>query len=218
MPLASSEKFRTLADDHGGGIVMSNGGSDLEMDPVAVKDLTDGLRSAIGELREFASDGAATTGGGFGKLAMTGMEAGHGQVAGVFGELCSRWEWGVRGLVLSASAVAKALNLSAGMVWEEDQYRKGTFKIAANSVIGNPHADEDETETKSWDEITGSMRPETPEGARRASDDFQQAWDQAKRDSLNKGFTAQMLDTAADHGALDREVLDAARARTTEGG
>ncbi|MGW6949161.1 hypothetical protein [Streptomyces xanthophaeus] len=188
------------------------------MDPVAVKNLTDGLRAAIGELREFGSDAIATTGGGFGKLALTGMEAGHGQVAGVFGELCTRWEWGVRGLVFSASAVAKALNLSAGMVWEEDRYREGTFKVAANSVVGNPHADEDETEKKSWDEITGSMRPETPEEARKASDDFQQAWDQAKRDSLTKGFTADILDGAADHAGLDREVLDAARARATEGG
>ncbi|MFB7467313.1 hypothetical protein ACFCZ1_28120 [Streptomyces sp. NPDC056224] len=188
------------------------------MDPVAVKNLTNGLRAAVGELREFGAAGTAAIGGGFGKLAMTGMEAGHGQVAGVFEELCERWEWGVRGLVLSASALAADLNLSAGMVWEEDQYRGGTFKVALNSVVGNPHADEDETEQKSWDEIGAPLRPETPEEAQKARDDFQQVWDQAKRDSLTKGFSGQIVEGAADYAGMDREALDRARARATEGG
>ncbi|MGR4877876.1 hypothetical protein ACIPUC_00250 [Streptomyces sp. LARHCF249] len=188
------------------------------MDPVAVKNLTDGLRAAIGELREFSAAGTAAIGGGFGKLAMTGMEAGHGQVAGVFEELCTRWEWGVRGLVLGASALAADLNLSAGMVWEEDQYREGTFKVALNSVVGNPHAGEDETEQKSWDELRAPLRPEATEEAQKARDDFQQIWDQAKRDSLTKGLSGQIVEGAADYAGMDREALDRARAQATEGG
>ncbi|MGT2532833.1 hypothetical protein ACU4GG_41530 [Streptomyces nojiriensis] len=199
-------------------ILAGKGNSDLEMDPVAVKNLTDGLRAAIGELREFGAAGPASMGGGFGKLAMTGMEAGHGQVAGVFEELCARWEWGVRALVLSASELASGLKISAGMVWEEDQYREGTFKVAANSVIGNPHADEDETKKKSWDEIRVPLRQETPEEAQKARDDFQQIWDQAKRDSLSKGFSGQLVEGAADYAGMDRETLDEVRARAAKGG
>lgn len=200
----------------GVGMVAGNGGKDLEMDPVAVKNITDGLRAAIGELREFGAAGPATVGAGFKGLAMTGMEAGHGEVAGVFEELCTRWEWGVRGLVLSASGLAVDLGISAGMVWEEDQYREGTFKVAVNSVVGNPHADEDETEQKSWDEIKAPFRQETPEEAQKARDEFQQIWEQAKRDSMTKGFTSQVLEEAADHAGLDRELLDRARAHATE--
>ncbi|MCX4692682.1 hypothetical protein [Streptomyces sp. NBC_01408] len=195
----------------------STSGKDLEMDPVAVRNITNGLRAAIGELREFGAAGPASMGGGFKGLAMTGMEAGHPQVTDVFQELCTRWEWGVRGLVLSASSLASDLGISAGMVWEEDQYREGTFKVAVNSVVGNPHADEDETERKSWDEIKTPFRQETPEEAQKARDDFQQSWNQAKQDAMTKGFTGQVVERVAEHTGVDREALDQARNRAIDG-
>ncbi|MFI8278349.1 hypothetical protein ACIGBH_26460 [Streptomyces sp. NPDC085929] len=141
-----------------------NSDKDLEMSPVAVRNLTDGLRAAVGELREFGAAGSASLGAGFGKLALTGMEAGHGSVATVFADLCTRWEWGVRGLVMDASKLAGDLNIAAGLVWEEDQYRGGTFKVAANAFVGNPHTDEDTVEQQSWDSLVQNpLRQETPE-------------------------------------------------------
>lgn len=41
---------------------MSGGSPDLDMDPVAVRNIQDGLRSAVGELREFAMGTSAAAG------------------------------------------------------------------------------------------------------------------------------------------------------------
>ncbi|WP_329197493.1 MULTISPECIES: hypothetical protein [unclassified Streptomyces] len=191
----------------------ADNGKDLEMDPVAVKNITAGLRGAIAELREFAPDAGATVGAGLEKLTLTGMEAGHPDVTAVFHDLCTRWDWGVRALVEEVSGLTAALNISAGMIWEEDQYRRGTFKVAANSVIGNPHADEDTAERTSWDEIKAPFRHETPEEAQKARDEFGQQWEQAKRDAVTKGNSARLLDGAADLGQLDPSALALVRER-----
>ncbi|THA56362.1 hypothetical protein [Streptomyces sp. A1136] len=194
----------------------ADNGKDLEMDPVAVKNLTDGLRGAIAELREFAPDAGATVGAGLEKLTLTGMEAGHPDVTAVFHDLCTRWDWGVRALVEEVSGLTAALNISAGMIWEEDQYRRGTFKVAANSLIGDPHADEDTVENTSWDEIKAPFGQETPEEARKARDEFRQQWEQAKRDAVTKGNGARLLDGAADLGRLDPAALALVRERARQ--
>ncbi|MFJ6719508.1 hypothetical protein [Streptomyces sp. NPDC091259] len=194
----------------------ADNGKDLEMDPVAVKNLTDGLRGAIAELREFAPDAGATVGAGLEKLTLTGMEAGHPDVTAVFHDLCTRWDWGVRALVEEVSGLTAALNISAGMIWEEDQYRRGTFKVAANSLIGDPHADEDTVENTSWDEIKAPFGQETPEEARKARAEFRQQWEQAKRDAVTKGNGARLLDGAADLGRLDPAALALVRERARQ--
>ncbi|MBT2455018.1 hypothetical protein [Streptomyces sp. ISL-86] len=188
------------------------GDKDLEMDPVAVKNITEGLRAAIGELREFGQAGASSLGAGFGKLALTAMEAGHADIASTFGALCSRWEWGVRGLVLDASKLTGDLHISAGMVWEEDQYREGTFKVAVNAFIGNPHADEDKVEQQSWGEIPQNpLARETPEQARQAAEEFDTAWAEAKWKILNEGAGGHALERSAEIAGMSREELEQAR-------
>ncbi|CAM5620890.1 hypothetical protein SAVIM338S_05812 [Streptomyces avidinii] len=72
------------------------GDGDLEVSPAAVKNIRDGLRAAIGELRESGDAAGASMGAGFENLSMTGMEAGHAGLATDFEDLCERWEWGVR--------------------------------------------------------------------------------------------------------------------------
>ncbi|MBT2545251.1 hypothetical protein J7E99_32260 [Streptomyces sp. ISL-44] len=133
---------------------MSGGGSkDLEMDPVAVRSIQDGLRAAVGELREFAMDTSAVAGAGMSQLALTGLEAGHPAVASALEGFCERWDLGVASLVIGTSGLAERLGIAAGSVWEEDQYRRGTFKVLVNAGIGNPYASEDEVEKKSMDAI-----------------------------------------------------------------
>ena len=66
---------------------------------------------------------------------------------------CERWEWGVRALVQNANALAQRLGLAAGMVHEEDQYWGGTLKVGLNSLVGNPHATEEEVAQQSWGDI-----------------------------------------------------------------
>ncbi|MFD7556414.1 hypothetical protein ACFV9E_17985 [Streptomyces sp. NPDC059835] len=189
-----------------------DGDKDLEMSPGAVKNLTDGLRAAVEELREFGAAGPASLGAGFGKLALTGMEAGHSSVAAVFSDLCTRWEWGVRGLVMDASKLAADLNIAAGMVWEEDQYRAGTFKVAANAFVGNPHADEDTVEQQSWDSLVQNpLRQETPEQARQAREEFDAAWADAKHKVLNEGVGGHVVERGAEFAGMSPEELEEVR-------
>ncbi|MBT2479605.1 hypothetical protein [Streptomyces sp. ISL-94] len=187
-------------------------GSDLEMDPVAVKNITDGLRAAVGELREFGQAGPSSMGAGFSKLVLTGMEAGHDNVASVFADLCMRWEWGVRGLVMEASKLAGDLKIAAGLVWEEDQYRGGTFKVAANAFVGNPHADEDTVEQQSWDSIVRNpVVRETPEQAQQATEDFDAAWADAKHKVLNEGFVGDLVERSTEFAGMTPEELERIR-------
>ncbi|WP_258044861.1 hypothetical protein [Streptomyces sp. SM11] len=90
------------------------GEGDLEVSPAAVKNIQDGLRKAIAELRETGDAAGASMGSGFEDLSMTGMEAGHMGLATDFEDFCERWEWGVRSLVQNASALAGNLGIAAG--------------------------------------------------------------------------------------------------------
>ncbi|MFD7928986.1 hypothetical protein ACFV4S_24415, partial [Streptomyces sp. NPDC059742] len=90
------------------------GDGDLEVSAAAVKNIQDGLRKAIAELRESADAAGASQGAGFSDLSMAGMEAGHMDLATDFEDFCERWEWGVRSLVQNASALAGNLGIAAG--------------------------------------------------------------------------------------------------------
>lgn len=155
------------------------GDGDLEVSPAAVKNIQDGLRKAIAELRETGDAGGASMGSGFGELSMTGMEAGHMGLATDFEDFCERWEWGVRSLVQNASTLARSLGIAAGTVWEEDQYLQGAFKVAANAAYGNPHANEDDIEKKSWGDIFRAdvYKPDySAESFEKARQDMGQTW------------------------------------------
>ncbi|KJY44264.1 hypothetical protein VR46_21500 [Streptomyces sp. NRRL S-444] len=193
---------------------MSGGGSkDLEMDPVAVRSIQDGLRSAVGELREFAMDTSAVAGAGMSQLALTGLEAGHPAVASALEGFCERWDLAVASLVIGTSGLAERLGIAAGSVWEEDQYRRGSFKVLVNAGIGNPYASEDEVEKKSMDAILSdhAFKRETPEQARQAREDFDRTWVAAKHSVLNEGIGGGLLENVAEAQGMDRETLDHVR-------
>ncbi len=155
------------------------GNGDLEVSPAAVKNIQDGLRAAIGELRESGDAAGASMGAGFENLAMTGMEAGHAGLAGDFEDFCERWEWGVRSLVQNASTLAQSLGIAAGTVWEEEQYLHGTFRVVANAAYGNPHASEDEIEKKPWGEIFSAdvYKPDySAESFEKSQEQMRQTW------------------------------------------
>ncbi|MFD7629605.1 hypothetical protein ACFV7Q_26865 [Streptomyces sp. NPDC059851] len=194
----------------GVGIVSGGDGKDLEMDPVAVRSIQDGLRAAVGELREFATDTSAVAGSGMSRLALTGFEAGHPAVASALEGFCERWDLGVASLVISTSGLAERLGIAAGSVWEEDQYRNGTFKVLVNAGIGNPHASEDEVEKKSMDAILSdhAFKRETPEQARQAREDFDRTWADTKHRVLNEGIGGGLLENVAEAQGMDRETLD----------
>lgn len=169
---------------------MSGGGGepDLALDKEALQDITKGLRAAIAELKDIGSATDAVMGAGFEELSLTSMEAGHNGLAKDFEDFCERWEWGVRGLIQDANKLAKKVGLAAGMQWEEDQYIDGTFKVAANSVAGNPHLSEEEVTKKEWGELFSgeTWRPDySRESYEKAGEEIQATW-QATGDKISR--------------------------------
>ncbi|MFD7029779.1 hypothetical protein ACFWAR_17225 [Streptomyces sp. NPDC059917] len=208
---------------------MSGGSSkdpskDLAVDPVAVEQVLGGLKATTAELSEIggidASSAGASFGAGFAGLALTGMEAGHPAVATVFEDFCGRWEWGVRALVQGVGTLARDLGLSAGALWEEDQYLQGAFKVGANSLYGNPHASEDEIEGRSWDEILqgNPYRPDfSAEADRRAAEDFERTWADAGRKVSTEGFGGAAVDRLAGAAGIDPALVDRSQAEGARG-
>lgn len=133
---------------------MSGGGKDLKADGLAL--IAKGLTEALAELKELGMVGEAGTGRGFGDIALSGLELGHGGLTGDFTSFCERWEWGVRSLVNEGNAFALKTGLSAGTYYETEQYVEGSLKVVTNSLIGNPYASEDEVTRQGWGDIATS--------------------------------------------------------------
>ncbi|MEU3502664.1 hypothetical protein ABZ726_18520 [Streptomyces hundungensis] len=129
------------------------GSEDLRIPPEALTLITQGINGALSELEELGLVGQAGMGRGFGSLAMSGLELGDDGLTETFTSFCERWEWGVRALVQEGNDFALKAGLSAGIVYREDQYVQGGFKVLANSAMGNPHATEDQVTGMSWGDL-----------------------------------------------------------------
>ncbi|QYX80551.1 hypothetical protein [Streptomyces akebiae] len=173
-------------NDGGGGGGGGGEGKDLQVEGLAL--ITEGINLAMSELRELGMVGEASVGRGFSDLALSGLELGHGGLTSALDTFCERWEWGVRALILEGSRFADAVGLAAGTFHETEQYIDGTFKIAANSVMGNPHLTEDQVTRMSWGEIGDNHMFATSdwsaESWERAQENTDQAWNDAQRDVL----------------------------------
>ncbi|MDT0305511.1 hypothetical protein RM780_00835 [Streptomyces sp. DSM 44917] len=150
---------------------MSGEEPDLAFDQESLNLITNGLRSAMDELRTVGDATSAAIGGGFREMSLTAMEAGSRGVAEAFEGFCERWEWGVRALVQDASALAQRLGLAAGTLWEEERYWADTLAVTLNAALatGNPHATEEEVAAQGLGEIL------TPDGAEFGGESFREA-------------------------------------------
>ncbi|GAA2626777.1 hypothetical protein GCM10010425_24900 [Streptomyces spororaveus] len=168
---------------------MSGDGSDLDVSKQALALIAQGITASLAELKELGSVGTASMGGGFTELALSGMETGHESLASTLGTFCERWGWGVRSLVQQGNMFALNVGLSAGAVYEQDQYIQGSFKVVANAALGNPYAEEKDIIAKDWGEVL-SDNPITqiknadyePESFAHASENGNEAWKSAVRD------------------------------------
>ncbi|WP_329191518.1 MULTISPECIES: hypothetical protein [unclassified Streptomyces] len=175
----------------------ADGDGDLEVSPQAVAAIQKGLRAAISELRESGDAAGAEMGAGFENLSMTAMETGHSGLSKDFEDFCEGWEWGVRSLILDASALAANLGIAAGTVWEEDHYLQGAFKVGANSLYGNPHAAEDEIEEKSWGDIFRAdvYKPDlSPQSFLKSNEDIGKTWSDTKDTVTSTGKIGSIKD------------------------
>ncbi|MDG5804284.1 hypothetical protein P9869_16730 [Streptomyces ossamyceticus] len=183
-------------------------GKDLQVEGLAL--ITEGINLAMSELRELGMVGEASVGRGFADLALSGLELGHGGLTSALDTFCERWEWGVRTLILEGSAFADAVGLAAGTFYETEQYIDGTFKIAVNSVIGNPHLSEDQVTRMSWGEVgdnhmfaTSDWSAESWERAQKNTD---QAWNDTQRDVMTSPLLENgPLDPQKAMGMTDQE-------------
>lgn len=188
-----------------------SGGGDLDVGREAVAQVTAGLRGVIGELKSVGDATGAVQGSGFASMALSGMEAGGAGLAEAFEGFCERWEWGVRALVQDANQLAERLGLSAGLVWEEDRYRAGTFKVAVNALspTGNPHADEEEIAGQGWGEI---LTPDAPEYSAasfdRAGEDIARTWQDTGRSVLTEGQGGAQTSRINDFVGVDQAAFE----------
>ncbi|MFD5649916.1 hypothetical protein [Streptomyces sp. NPDC127039] len=170
-----------------------DGGKDLKAEGLDL--ITQGINLALAELRELGMIGEASAGRGFSDISLSGLELGHESLTSAFTSFCERWEWGVRTLVTEGNNFAAGVGLAAGTLYETDQYVGGMLKIAANSLVGNPHATEEEVTGKSWTELatetTGAyLNPDY------SAESFEQAWANSKQGWTDAGrdlMTSHMM-------------------------
>lgn len=191
---------------------MSGGGAgDLNIDPASVQKITSGLRAAVDELEAIGTGTGAVLGKGVSGLSMTGMEAGHYGLSVTFEDFCERWEWGVRALVQDANAIAAKLGLSAGILWEEEQYIEGTLKIVVNAGVGNPNASEADIVKQGWGDVLTPdyLSPDySPESFRRAGDEAGQTWKDTGRALVTEGNGGRRTELMNQLLGVDQEAFD----------
>ncbi|MEU5402619.1 hypothetical protein ABZ348_25330 [Streptomyces sp. NPDC005963] len=187
---------------------MSGTDPDLAVPPGAMELIASGIDKAYGELKDLGLVGDATAHRGFADLALSGLDLGHRGLSEEFKTFCRRWEWGVRGLMQRGNGFARELGLSAGASYEQEQYRKDSFKIGLNSLNGNPHLSEDEVTKKSWDEIRNQAAWDNPdysaESVSKAHGEVKQTWQDTTYD-----VNDALMDSMTDSGVVDPRFRDA---------
>ncbi|MEU4730760.1 hypothetical protein [Streptomyces sp. NPDC023588] len=181
---------------------MSGGGAGLEAPAQALAEIAAGINLAHAELKDLGMIGQATTGRGFSDLALSGLELGDAGLTAEFKTFCDRWEWGVRALTIRGNGFAQGVGLSAGAYAEQEQYVKDSFKIAVNSVNGNPHLSEDEVKQMSWDKISTQTMFDNPDYS---AESFQQAHQEVKQTWKDTGYDVMdsQLDSMQRNGFID---------------
>ncbi|MER6996964.1 hypothetical protein [Streptomyces sp. NPDC000410] len=194
---------------------MSGGKGDVAVSKTALDRIAKGIDKAHSELKDLNVGQQAVTGRGFSQLSLTGVQLGHSGLAEQFETFCERWGWGVRDLMQRANVLTGALGLSAGALHEQDQYVKGTIKIATNAFNGNPHLSEEDVKAKSWDEIK-SQKPQ--DGADWSDESFSQAHSEVKQNWKDTAYDAQeaQLDDMERWGLIDPDMREATEQKMRE--
>ncbi|MFD9522244.1 hypothetical protein [Streptomyces sp. NPDC059979] len=183
---------------------MSGDGADLDVSKQALGQIAKGITDSLAELKELGSVGVASMGGGFTELGLTGVETGHEGLTTTLGTFCERWGWGVRSLVQQGNAFAMNVGLSAGLVYEQDQYVQGSFKVVTNAALGNPHASEQDVIDKNWGEVFA----DNPITQIRDADFSRGSFDRAAENGT-EAWKATVRDVNSSDILLPNQVIDA---------
>ncbi|MGW6852816.1 hypothetical protein ACWGCK_29275 [Streptomyces virginiae] len=183
---------------------MSGDGADLDVSKPALAQIAKGITDSLAELKEVGSVGSASMGGGFTALALSGMETGHEGLASTLGTFCERWGWGVRSLVQQGNAFAMKVGLSAGAMYEQDQYIQGSFKVVANAALGNPYAEEKDIIAKDW----GGVLSDNPITQIRGADYSRESFDRATENG-SEAWKSAVRDVNSSDILLSNQLADA---------
>ncbi|MEU1405024.1 hypothetical protein ABZ471_22155 [Streptomyces sp. NPDC005728] len=168
---------------------MSGGEDGKDIRAAGLDEIAKGITQTLAELKELGVDSLAGVGRGFTNLELSGLQLGHEALTSKFESFCERWEWGVRALVAEGNTFAEGVGLSAGTLYETDQYVGGALKVGYNSVAGNPFASEDDVTKKSWDELNRANADALahPDYSGKS---FSDAWEESKQGFKDAGRDA----------------------------
>lgn len=166
--------------------------SGYQVSPESLRQAASGINGTIAELKTLGITEAAQEGRGFGNLELTGVQAGHESLRGSFADFCDRWSWGVRTLVKSDNDIARQLGAQAGTYHDNERYVVGVLKDAANAVVGNPRASEEQVENSSFGQLISADTPDySAASVRKAGQNIATTWTGVAKDAVR---------TAADRG------------------
>ncbi|MEV7686168.1 hypothetical protein ACFW1F_16395 [Streptomyces bungoensis] len=165
---------------------MSGGGDGKDIEASGLDGIAKGITLTLAELKGLGVDSLAGVGRGFSNLELSGLQLGHEALTAKFTSFCERWEWGVRALVAEGNAFAEDVGLSAGTLYETDQYVGGALKVGYNSLAGDPYASEDTVTKQSWDQLQQGSRDALTHPDY-SGESFQQAWQHAEQSAKDAG-------------------------------
>jgi hypothetical protein len=177
----------------------------FSVDRRALAETADGIKASIGALKGLGLDETAEVGRGFSGLSLSGLQAGHADLATAFGGFCDRWSWGVRSLVQDGDQFAARLGLSAGVYADTEQYLTGVAKHVTVAVAGDPHLSDGQAARASWSQdaaaVTGAPTPGSGTTWAQVGQQAHQQWSQVGRDELKLPDEAKRLLNDATGGA-----------------
>lgn len=152
-------------------------GSGYQVSPALLTEAAQGINNTIGQLKTLGIAESAEVGRGFSALTLSGLQVGHDGLQGAFATFCQRWEWGVRALVQDGTETARRLGIAAGTYNDMEQYAVGALKVAVNSVIGDPHATNEQVQNESLGQMIDNDSPDfSAEAAQRAQQHISSTW------------------------------------------
>ncbi|HEY2280237.1 MAG TPA: hypothetical protein VGI00_17900 [Streptosporangiaceae bacterium] len=177
----------------------------FSVDRRALTETAQGIRASIGALQDLGLDETAEVGRGFSGLSLTGLQAGHADLAGTFGGFCNRWSWGVRSLIQDGDQFAARLGLSAGVYADTEQYLTSVAKHVTVAVAGDPHLSDGQAAQDSWSQdaaaVTGAPTPASGTTWAQVSQQADRQWTEVGRDELKLPAKANRLLNDATGGA-----------------
>lgn len=167
------------------------------VDRAALAETARGLNGVIGNLKGLGLSETGDVGRGFSELALSGLEAGDGDLASAFGDFCDRWSWGVRTLVQDGNQFAVRLGLSAGMYNDVENQVTGAIKDAVVASVGDPHMTDQQAASASWSQdaavVTGAHTPGGDMTPQQGLDAAKQQWEGVGQTAMHSPGAIQYM-------------------------